>query len=50
MTRLMLVVEENFKYSRENSTLRRKLAQDPLDIVTAESFQNLFGVLINVVL
>ena len=39
-----------FKYSRKNSTLRGKLVLDPLDVIATDSFQNLLGVLINVVL
>ena len=39
-----------FKYSRKNSTLRGKLMLDPLDVIATDSFQNLLGVLINVVL
>ena len=30
--------------------MRRKLMLDPLDVITMDSFQNLLGVLINVVM
>ena len=39
-----------FKYSRKNSTLRGKLVLDPLDVIATDSFQNLLGIVINVVL
>ena len=39
-----------FKYSRKNSTLRGKFVLDSLDVIATDSFQNLLGVVINVVL
>jgi len=50
MTRLMLVVEENFYIRLKEWHLEKKARAGSSDIVTTDSFQNLLGVLINVVL
>ena len=42
--------QDVFECSRRNSTLRRKLVLDSLEVITTDSFQNLLGVLINVAL